>query len=139
MASTTQSTSGGSRAAFRHACPKCGSSDVRRLALIHEAGLPLESPAEGARRSRSALADQAAPPSQRNVLSWGVLAGAGLVVALASLVHVGWGTVLAGAVTLLSAALAVRASRYNSAVYPGLHDLWARSYMCGRCGEVFAE
>jgi len=135
----TQSTSGGSRAGFHHTCPRCGSSEVRRLATIHEAGLSATPSADKGSHESSALAEHAAPPTQKSIVWWGTLAGAALVVALGSLARAGPGTGLAAGVALLAAALAFRASRYNRTVYPGLHDLWARSYMCGRCGEIFAE
>lgn len=139
MALNTRATSGGSRAGFHHVCPKCGSSEVRRLALVHQAGLATVSSPDAGRRGDDALAERAAPPSQKSIVWWGSLAGAAFVIALVSLPRAGLGTVLAGGVAVAAAVLAFRASRYNRAVYPGLHDLWARSYMCGRCGEVFAE
>jgi len=112
---------------------------VRRLALIHQSGLTPAASAYSGGRDGSALAKYAAPPVQRSVVWWGSLAGAAVVVALVSLARVGLGTMLAAGVALIAAALAFRASRYNRVVYPGLHDLWARSYMCGRCGDIFAE
>lgn len=139
MSLKSQSTSGGSRASFHHACPRCGSPEVRRLAVIHETGLMTAPSAETGGHERSALAKYAAPPAQRSVVWWGTLAGAAVVVALVSLARVGLGTLLAGGVAVIAAMFAFHASRYNRVVYPGLHDLWARSYMCGRCGDIFAE
>jgi hypothetical protein len=59
--------------------------------------------------------------------------------ALVSLRQVGSGTIITIVVAFLSAAIAIRANWYNGEVYPRLRDLWLRSFMCGRCGEVFSE
>jgi len=85
------------------------------------------------------LSSHAAPPSKKILASWRVLAGTAVVVALVSLRQPGLGTVIALVVAGLAVGVALHASRYNSMVYPGLRDLWARSFMCGRCGEVFSE
>jgi predicted RNA-binding Zn-ribbon protein involved in translation (DUF1610 family) len=139
MPEKTQSFAGGSHAAFQHTCPKCGSAEVRRLALIHEAGLSASPTQNGDSRVQSALSRHAAPPSKKNVAPWAVLACAAMAMALVSLRQVGSGTIITIVVAFLSAAIAIRANRYNGAVYPRLCDLWLRSFMCGRCGEVFSE
>lgn len=139
MSSKTQSFNGGPRLGLRQACPKCGSAEVRRLALIHEAGLSGTTSVRASERAARVLSSHAAPPSKKILASWRVLAGTAVVVALVSLRQPGLGTVIALVVAGLAVGVALHASRYNSMVYPGLRDLWARSFMCGRCGEVFSE
>jgi hypothetical protein len=138
MSSKTQSFNGGPRSGLRQACPKCGSAEVRRLALIHEAGPSVATSARASDRANTVLARHAAPPSKKNLATWRILAGTAVFVAIVSLRHP-VGTLLAFIVAALSVGIALRAGRYNSVVYPGLHDLWARSFMCGRCGEVFSK
>ena len=139
MPSKTQSFNSGSHAARDHYCPKCGSAEVRRLALVHAAGLAIAGGSQAEIRAQSILSRHAAPPSKKTLVSWRILAGVAVIVALASLRRPGLGTLLAFIVAALAVGIALRASRYNSVVYPELSDLWARSFMCGRCGEVFAE
>ena len=138
MSSKTQSFNGGPRSGLTQACPKCGSAEVRRVALIHEAGLSVATSERVSERTTSVLARRAAPPSKRTIVAWRILAGSAVVVAIVSLRRPGLGTSLAFIVAALAVGIALRASRYNSMVYPGLRDLWARSFMCGRCGEVFS-
>ena len=65
-------------------CPRCGSAEVRRLSLIHQAGLPA-STTNGAAPAQSALVKSAAPPALKRWLPWAVLTVAAFVVVIVSL------------------------------------------------------
>ena len=75
----TQSFADGSQAAFHHACPKCGSAEVRRLSLIYQAGLStIGTRQEMARAARRrTLSKHAAPPVKKNAVSWSRLGRCG--------------------------------------------------------------
>jgi hypothetical protein len=129
-------STGAAHGVARASCPRCRSADVRRLSLIHRLG---SSPSHaGPATVMSALSHYAAPPRKKPAAQWTLLALVSigtLVVALASARH---GTTILALIAGLVATLAGRAAHYNARVYPRLHELWARSFMCARCGEVFA-
>jgi predicted RNA-binding Zn-ribbon protein involved in translation (DUF1610 family) len=119
-------------------CPRCGSAEVRRLSLIHQAGLTA-SEKNGAGRMQTVLSKNAAPPAMKPRLSWAVLAIASFVVVVVSLPGETPKTLVPLAVAAFAMAKWLRAVWYNNMVYPGLYSLWEKSFMCGRCGEVFAD
>lgn len=123
------------RAVAEATCPRCGSGDVRRLSLIHQAGLV--TPIRDGGHGQSVLSRYAAPPAKRPALLWTLLAvtATGLVLLYTSARA---GTIVVGTVALLATVFAVRAARYNVSVYPDLHELWVHSCMCSRCGEIFS-
>lgn len=133
MSSRTHFTSGPRLVAT--ACPRCGSAEIRRLSLIHAAGLPTNTDRKP--QHEAVLSKQAAPPTKKPAAMW-----AGAVVAFAGVAILTWSTstpmttVALGAVAV-AIGFAARAMTYNSMVYPRLFDQWERSSMCNRCGNVF--
>ena len=119
------------------ACPRCGSAEIRRLSLIHQAGLPA-SMKNGAAHVQSALSKSAAPPVLKPWLSWAVLTIAAFAVVIVSLRGDGPSGLIPLGVAVLAMVKWLRAVWYNQVVYPRLHALWEKSSMCGRCGEVFS-
>ena len=130
------SVTDGPRAAS-DACPRCGSAEVRRLSLIHQAGLPV-SMKNGAAHAQSALSKSAAPPALKPWLSWAVLTIVAFAVVIVSLSDDAPSGLIPLGVAVLAMAKWLRAVWYNKMIYPELHTLWQRSSMCGRCGEVFS-
>ena len=118
-------------------CPRCGSAEVRRLSLIHQAGLPV-SMKNGAAHATSALSKSAAPPTLKPWLSWGVLTIAAFVIVIVSLQDDTPIGLIPLGVAVLAMLKWLRAVWYNQVVYPELRGLWEKSSMCGRCGEVFS-
>jgi hypothetical protein len=106
-------------------CPKCTSTDIRKLALVF------------ADRRTSGLLRQAAPPPRRRWVAWSAVAG---VFALATVASIGRPALALVAAALATAAtvLAIRGRKHNAEVHPSLVARWEQSFMCNRCGEVFA-
>jgi hypothetical protein len=127
----------GPRAVASDTCPRCGSAEVRRLSLIHRAGLPV-SMKNGAAHAPTALSKSAAPPVLKPWLSWAVLTIAAFVVVIVSLSDDAPSGLIPLGVAVLAMLKWVRAVWYNQLVYPGLRTLWEKSSMCSRCGEVFS-
>lgn len=129
----------GARGATDPVCPKCGSPEIRGLALIHEVGLSggAAGRAPNDTRGSTALSRQAAPPVRKTVWPWATLAVGSAATLLASMRSASVVTALPVGVCAAALHLAVRASRYNRTVYPELMRLWRRSFMCARCGEIF--
>jgi hypothetical protein len=108
---------------------------VRELSLIHHAGMSTMAP-DGS-RIQTALSKHAAPPARKHAVSWALLALVSLLILLATMATGGAGLLLLAPMTAVAAGCAVWAARYNAIVFPRLLALWERSFMCGRCGEVF--
>jgi predicted RNA-binding Zn-ribbon protein involved in translation (DUF1610 family) len=117
-------------------CPRCGSAEIHRLALIHQAGLPTT--ARDGLRALTALSRHAAPPVRKRAGMWTLLLVTSLVMEVATFTSGGAGAAAIAGVALTAAIFAVRATSYNANTYPKLLELWERSFMCGRCGEVFS-
>ena len=133
MPSRTHFTSGPRLVAS--ACPKCGSTEIRRLSLIHAAGMPTNT--ERKPHHEAVLSKQAAPPARRPVLVWTV---AGIVLAMMAIVTRTISTPVTTAELIgvaVAVGAAVQAITYNRLVYPRLAEQWERSSMCTRCGSVF--
>jgi predicted lysophospholipase L1 biosynthesis ABC-type transport system permease subunit len=117
------------------ACPRCGSAEIRRLSLIHAAGLPTNEDLKP--QHEAVLSKQAAPPTRKPAVIW---AGAILIfVTAAILARAVSGAVMTAALLDVAVAIgfAVRAATYNTLVYPRLYEQWERSSRCDRCGNVF--
>ena len=139
------------------ACPKCSTTEVRKLSLIYNEGLSTihtQSTSFGSGVSRggmgfgsaststhgqqqTALSKQAAPPKKKPWLLWGSLAAISGLIALSGLSHPGFGVVLAIGVTVAAVRFALKGREYNAQVHPGLYQKWEQSFMCNRCGEQF--
>ena len=117
-------------------CPRCGSAEVRRLSLIYQLGL--EQPTGGEPPVPSVLSRYAAPPERKPALEWMTLALVSISVAVASYAWSENGTAVLGSVAVLATLFAARAAHHNARVHPSLQRLWDSSYMCTRCGEIFA-
>jgi hypothetical protein len=118
-----------------HACPRCGSAEIRKLSLIHQTGLPEN--AERKPAHEAALSKQAAPPTKKPAAMWVVGCAVFVIVAVAMLWSSRAMTAMAFLCLAVAIGFAVRAMTYNSLVLPRLHDQWERSFMCNRCGSVF--
>jgi DNA-directed RNA polymerase subunit RPC12/RpoP len=132
-----------------HACPNCGSEMVKKLSLVHAAGLSDltaetaagavfggREPGVGVAMTKgtqqTVLSKSAAPPAKRKGLAWGV------ILVVVSLVAFSGSSIGFGALCLLAGGwLAYSSVRYNSDVFPGLLAEWQRKYLCERCGTVF--
>lgn len=139
-------------------CPKCASAEVRRLSLIYQEGLSTintnsstvgggfggggaafgSASTHTTGRQQTALSRQAAPPAKKHTIAWGTLGVVCGFVGLGSLSSPGLGTLIWIALAVVAARFALQAKKYNAEVYPGLHQRWEQSFMCNRCGEVFA-
>jgi hypothetical protein len=120
-----------------HACPRCGSAEIRKLSLIYQTGLPAN--AERKPAHEAALSKQAAPPTKKPAVMWVVAAFMFVIVAVAMLWSSRAMTAMAFLFLAIAIGFAVRAMTYNSMVFPRLHDQWERSFMCNRCGNIFVE
>jgi hypothetical protein len=69
---------------------------------------------------------------------WTFLLVTSLVVELATFATGGPGALVIAGVAMAAAVFSVRAASYNADTFPKLLELWERSFMCGRCGEVFS-
>src|SRR5262245_26473782 len=136
------------------ACTKCGSSEVRRLSLIYEEGLSHSATQSqtafgGAAfgstastfstgTSQTALSKKAAPPTKQHTILWALLVGFLGFCTLAGVVNFSFWALVFGGLTYLAAMKTLKAKAYNAAVFPGERARWERSFMCNRCGGVFA-
>lgn len=135
-------------------CPNCGSSDVRRLPLIYEAGVSQITTRTtgvgvtlggavgvgGARSkgiSQTELAHRVAPPAKRSQrgATWAMVLG--LIIGLPNLADNTGAAVIMLLVAAGGAWAFFRAAQWNRRVWPQLYDRWDRSYMCERCGHGF--
>jgi len=139
-------------------CPKCGSAEARRLSLIYQEGLSIINTSSstvgsgfgggGAAfgsasthttgRQQTALSKQAAPPAKKHTILWSMAAAVFGIGALGNLSSPGLGTLIAIGIAAVAVRFALQAKKYNADVHPGLHQRWTQSFMCNRCGEVFA-
>ena len=126
----------GSPAVVAQSCPRCGSADVRRLLVIHQTGLNARG--DDGEGSQSALWKHAAPPVRKRAGMWVLLLVTALVMEVATFATGGAGALAIAGVAIAAAVFSVRAASYNADSYPKLLELWERSFMCGRCGEVFS-
>jgi hypothetical protein len=140
------------------ACTQCGSTEVRRLSLIYEEGLAIISTQSqtagvgfgggGASfgsasthttgTQQTALSKKAAPPTKKHTILWAMLAGFVGLVALSGISHFSFWTLVFAGLTYLCVQKALKAKAYNAMVFPEEHARWQRSFMCNRCGGVFA-
>ncbi|HUQ82291.1 MAG TPA: hypothetical protein VM076_14160 [Gemmatimonadaceae bacterium] len=109
---------------------------MRQLSAIHQGGLATG--ADDAARSRSALAKHAAPPVRKRAGMWTLLLVTALLMEVATFTTGGPGAVAVAGVAITAAVFSVWATSYNANTYPKLLELWERSFMCDRCGEVFS-
>ena len=105
-------------------CPKCASTDVRKLSLVHGSEKP-------------ALSKLAAPPAKKRWLVWALLSAICGLPAIAQARQPGLGTVMMTGLAAFMAGFALNAWTYNARVHPALLDRWRQSVMCSRCGEMF--
>ena len=110
----------------RPTCPKCTSTDIRKLSLVF---------ADHPRTS--GLLRQAAPPMKRRWARWSVVAILFGLAALATIDRPRLALVLGG-LAAAATLMAIRGWKHNAEVHPGLLARWEQSLMCNRCGEVFA-
>ena len=121
----------------QHACPRCGSEEIRRLSLIHETGLASKTGNDSPHET--VLSKQAAPPVKKPAGMWAGAATVFAVVAVASLTKSEVLAMLAFGSVAIAIGFAAHAMTYNRLVFPRLYEQWAHSFMCNRCGSVFSE
>ena len=121
-----------------HKCPRCGSEEIRTLSSIHDMGLPTTS-TQRKPAHEMALSRQAAPPTKKPALMWVVAAVVFAILALSTFSRSATMTAVAFSSVAVAIGFAARAMTYNNRVFPRLHQQWAHSCMCNRCGTVFAE
>ena len=136
------------------ACTKCGSAEVRRLSLIYEEGLSHSATQSqtafgGASfgstastfstgTSQTALSKKAAPPTKKHTILLALLAGFLGFCTVAGLANFSFWALVFGGLTYWAAMKSLKAKAYNATVFPDEHARWLRSFMCNRCGGVFA-
>jgi len=141
-----------------YSCPKCASSEVRKLSLVYNEGLSTinsQSFSAGSMagsgggmgwgtastatvgRQQSALSKQAAPPPRKAWLFWGFVAGLFGLMGVSSLAHPGISTLVCLGIAAWSVRQFLSARAYNATVHPDLLQRWERSFLCNRCGEMF--
>ena len=136
------------------ACTKCGSSEVRRLSLIYEEGLSHSASQSqtafcgagfgttastfSTGTSQTALSKKAAPPTKKHTILLALLAGFLGFCTLAGLANFSFWALLFGGLTYLAVMKSLKAKAYNATAFPEEHACWQRSFMCNRCGGVFA-
>lgn len=141
------------------ACIKCGATEVRRLSLIYQEGLSTISTQSQTMGSsfgsggaafgsastattghqQTALSKKASPPTKKHTILWAMSAGLFGVLTIGNIVSgPGFGTLIILGITAASVRFAMQAKLYNATAFPELHQRWERSFMCNRCGEVFA-
>ena len=133
---THGSAPGRPRLVTESTCPRCGSAEVRRLSLVHQVGLTASGASD---RGQSTISRYAAPPEQKSVLPWTLIAIAATGLAVGSYASARPGTLVMLAAGVMAIVVALRAARYNAKTYPELQKLWAHSFMCARCGEIFSS
>jgi hypothetical protein len=159
MATFTSLVSGGRPgAAIDLTCPKCASTDARSLSLIYREGLSItqahstetgtafsgggmavgSSSTVTHARSQTVLSKEAAPPAKKSFVVWCI----GIVIfgfmVLGSLGSFGMSTIVFAGLTGGCVLMAKRAREFNTTQHPALMAHWEKSFMCGRCGVVFA-
>jgi len=136
------------------ACTKCGSSQVRRLSLIYEEGLSHSASQSqtafggggfgttastfSTGTSQTALSKKAAPPTKKHTILWALLAGFLGFCTLSGLVNLSFWALVFGGLTYLAVMKSLKAKAYNAIEFPQEYGRWERSFMCNRCGGVFA-
>jgi len=135
-------------------CKQCGSAEVRRLSLIYEEGLSHSATQSqtafgGASfgstastfstgTSQTALSRKAAPPTKRHTVLLAMLAGFLGFCTLAGLANFSFWALVFGGLTYLVVMKTLKAKAYNAVAFPEEHARWQRSFMCNRCGGIFA-
>jgi hypothetical protein len=140
------------------ACTKCGSAEVRRLALIYNEGLAIintSSQTSGAAfgsgggasfgsastrttgTQQTALSKQASPPAKKHTILWAIAAGIMGLIALSGLSDFSLSVLVFAGLAAFSGQMSLKAKAYNAATFPELYARWERSFMCNRCGETF--
>ena len=115
-------------------CPKCASSESRRLEAIYA-----ERRAESAGNSppNTGLTRQFAPPERKHPIFWIALASVLSVAAIASVATRISTTVALALCVSVVVWKAREADRYNQLELPRLLDYWHHAFICQRCGEIF--
>jgi ribosomal protein L37AE/L43A len=149
MGTPTRRAGRGSGRTPDYACPKCGSSEARRLSLIFRDAVSLASESLAPTRATGTsltsstpqlnpqLSRQAAPPSRKHDKLWIVAAVAAAIIATVTAWNPDVRTVASAAVVAVAVYFGIRSRRYNRDVFPRLHAQWEQSVMCGRCGNVY--
>lgn len=145
-----------------YSCPHCGSEQSIAVSVLYRQGVGSYSgmshslsmgeggPAMGASVTRGAysslLADELAPPQERNSLP-GIAVGFGGAAVFGVLMLVGLsqgafaaallGFVCAAPLAYLGYSEIQKAVTFNRDVYPGLLATWEATSMCQRCGRIF--
>jgi hypothetical protein len=140
------------------ACTKCGSAEVRRLSLIYNEGLAIinttsassgvafggggaafgSSSTSTTGTQQTALSKQAAPPRKKHTILWAILAGVLGFLALGGLADLSFSVIVFAALAALAGRMSLKAKAYNATKFPEEYANWERSFMCNRCGQVFA-
>ena len=140
------------------ACPKCTSTEVRKLSLIYNEGLSIintvsqgtgvamgsgggmafgSSSSHTTGRQQTALSKQASPPDKKHWILWTSAALFSGMMGLSGLSHPGVGNLFFLGLAVLAGRFALQGKAYNAEVHPGLMQRWEQSWMCNRCGEKF--
>ena len=136
------------------ACTQCGGTEVRRLSMIYEEGLSHSASQSqtafggggfgttastfSTGTSQTALSKKAAPPTKKHTILLALLAGFLGFCTVAGLVNLSFWALVFGGLTYLAVTKTLKAKAYNAMVFPEEHARWQRSFMCNRCGAVFA-
>lgn len=88
--------------------------------------------------SQTALSKKAAPPAKKHTILLALLAGFLGFCTVAGLANFSFWALVFGGLTYLAVTRTLKAKAYNAMVFPEAHARWQRSFMCNRCGGVFA-
>ncbi len=137
-------------------CPHCHSDNIQKLSVVYEHGTQniqttgrtrgsgigfggggLGAGIGSARtttkgKSQSIAAKNAAPPDKKKIIIPIAMMGVGLLII--KFIHVFPGLLfIAGGGFIFW-----KFWQYNKNTYPPLYQQWQRSWLCNRCGEIFA-
>lgn len=138
-------------------CTQCNSDNVQKLSVIYEQGTQnirttgrtVGSGAGIGRgglgagfgtatttttgKSQSIAAQKAAPPDKKKIIIPIALIAAGLIVLFA--IHAFTGIALIA----IGAFIFWKFTQYNNTTYPPLYAEWQRSWLCNKCGTIYAQ
>lgn len=142
-------------------CTRCNSDNVQRLEVVYEQGtqnIKTTGRTTGSGvgfgnggigvglgsatttttgTSQSLMAKKAAPPTKKPIAVPIVL----IIIGLISLMMTGAGFFILAGIALigLGGFLFWKYSQYNKLTYPPLFATWQSSWLCNKCGTIFAE
>ena len=110
------------------ACPKCTSTEVRKLSLIYNEGLSMVN---------TVSHGSGAAFGSGGGMAFGSTSTSTTGRQQTALSQQGLGTLVGLGLTILAVRFAISGRQFNYGVHPGLMQKWDQSFMCNRCGAHF--